>query len=124
MWNLGRPDPLCGALEPEALRGTWNLLRVEPSCGTREFGARFPAAAPNHPEALLEEPQAFRSLLEKKKRFKQHPRFKKFPHPSHPHALFPSQGRTFCAMELMLQKLVSSIQRITCKKPTWAAAES
>ena len=27
-----------------------------------EPGARFPAAAPNHPEALLEEPQAFQAV--------------------------------------------------------------
>ena len=36
----------------------WNL--VEP-------GSRFRAAAPNHPEALLEEPQAFQAVEEKKK---------------------------------------------------------
>ena len=27
-----------------------------------EPGARFPGAAPNHPEALLEEPQAFQAV--------------------------------------------------------------
>ena len=31
-----------------------------------EPGARFPAAAPNHPEALLEEPQAFQAVGGKK----------------------------------------------------------
>ena len=30
-----------------------------------EPGARFPAAAPNHPEALLEEPHAFQAVGEK-----------------------------------------------------------
>ena len=30
-----------------------------------EPGARFRAAAPNHPEALLEEPQAFQAVGEK-----------------------------------------------------------
>ena len=30
-----------------------------------ETGARFRAAAPNHPEALLEEPQAFQAVGEK-----------------------------------------------------------
>ena len=34
----------------------WNLA---------EPGARFPAAAPDHPEALLEEPQAFQAVGEK-----------------------------------------------------------
>ena len=34
----------------------WNF--VEP-------GSRFRAAAPNHPEALLEEPQAFQAVGEK-----------------------------------------------------------
>ena len=38
----------------------WNLA---------EPGSRFRAAAPNHPEALLEEPQAFQAVGgEKKKR--------------------------------------------------------
>ena len=52
MWNL---------LEPQ-------LLRMEPVCCMRnlaEPGARFRAAAPNHPEALLEEPQAFQAVGEK-----------------------------------------------------------
>ena len=52
MWSL---------VEPE-------LLRMEPLCGTSrnlaEPGARFRAAAPNHPEALLEEPQAFQAVGE------------------------------------------------------------
>ena len=30
-----------------------------------EPGSRFQAAAPNHPEALLEEPQAFQAVGEK-----------------------------------------------------------
>ena len=42
MWNL---------VEPE-------LLRMEPLCG------RFRAAAPNHPEGLLEEPQALQAVVE------------------------------------------------------------
>ena len=53
MWNLVEPQ----------------LLRVEPVRGTSrnlpEPGARFRAAAPNHPEALLEEPQAFQAVGEK-----------------------------------------------------------
>ena len=53
MWNLVEPQ----------------LLRVEPVCGTSrnlpEPGARFRAAAPNHPETLLEEPQAFQAVGEK-----------------------------------------------------------
>ena len=36
-----------------------------------EPGSRFRAAAPNHPEALLEEPQAFKLLGEKKRKFTQ-----------------------------------------------------
>ena len=55
MWNL---------VEPE-------LFRMEPLCGTSrnlaEPGARFRAAAPNHPGALLEEPQAFQAVGEKSK---------------------------------------------------------
>ena len=59
MWNLVEPQ----------------LLTVEP-CGTPTFkngtcmrnlaepGARFRAAAPNHPEALLEEPQTFQAVGE------------------------------------------------------------
>ena len=68
MWNLWKPEPLCGPGEP---------LKLEPVCGTlgnlnfSEWnlyaGARFPAAAPNHPEALLEEPQAFRAAAGKKR---------------------------------------------------------
>ena len=52
------------------------LLTVEPVCGTWTFkngtmrnlaepGPRFWAAAPNHPKALLEEPQAFQAVGEK-----------------------------------------------------------
>ena len=48
-------------MEPE-------LLRMEPVCGTSrnlaEPGSRFRAAAPKHPEALLEEPQAFQAVGE------------------------------------------------------------
>ena len=56
-------EPLCGTLKkPE-------LLRMEPLGGTlwnlAEPGARFRAAAPNHPGALLEEPQAFQAVGEK-----------------------------------------------------------
>ena len=47
----------------------WSLVEPEPSCGTLMWNrgepcARFPAAAPNHPEALLEEPQAFQAVRE------------------------------------------------------------
>ena len=53
MWDL---------VEPE-------LLRMEPVCGTSRnlasSGPRFRAAAPNHPEALLEEPQAFQAVGKK-----------------------------------------------------------
>ena len=53
MWNLVEPQ----------------LLRMEPVCGTSwnlaEPGLRFRAAAPKHPEALLEEPQAFQAAGEK-----------------------------------------------------------
>ena len=57
-WGL---EPLCHVLEPFNKSGTfmWNL---------GEPGARFPAAPRNHPEALLEEPQAFQAVGEKKKR--------------------------------------------------------
>ena len=48
MWNLGEPE----------------LLRVEPVCPWEPAPARFRAAAPNHPEALLEEPQAFQAVGE------------------------------------------------------------
>ena len=42
----------------------------------REPGARFPAAAPNDPEALLEEPQAFQAVGENKPTWKpQQPRW-------------------------------------------------
>ena len=64
LWHLN-VEPLCGPL--------WNVnfsewdLYVEPG-GTSTFnsgGARFRAAAPNHPEALLEEPQTFQAVGEK-----------------------------------------------------------
>ena len=65
IWNLGKPEPLCGTRE---------LLRVEPVCGTLGnlhlygnlvpgFG-RLPQTTPKHPEALLEEPQAFQAVGE------------------------------------------------------------
>ena len=68
MWNLVEPELLrtfmWDLVEPE-------LLKMEPLCGTSrnlaEPGARFQAAAPNHPEALLEEPQAFQAVGEKLK---------------------------------------------------------
>ena len=69
--NLEKPEPIYCA-EP------LNLLSVETFCGTVEPfcggifepfcgtpakpGARFPAAATNHPEASLEEPQAFQAV--------------------------------------------------------------
>ena len=56
MWNLGKPEPLCGtgellSVEPLFMSGTfmWNLGKP---------GARFQAAAPNHPK----EPQTFKLL--------------------------------------------------------------
>ena len=53
----GFKTPTAG-VEPE-------LLRMEPVCGTSP-GARFrAAAAPNHPEALLEKPQVFQAVGEK-----------------------------------------------------------
>ena len=67
MWNLVEPEllrmePLCGTL--------WNLNFLEWNRGTfmqnpAEPGARFRAAAPNHPGALLEEPQAYQAVGEK-----------------------------------------------------------
>ena len=88
-WNLVEPqllimEPLLGTLwnlnflRMEPLFGTlWNLNFEENLCGTSTFksgpcmrnlpepGARFRAAAPNHPEALLEEPQAFQAVGQK-----------------------------------------------------------
>ena len=75
MWNL---------VEPQLLRVEPQLLTVEPLCGTlwnlnwtfnsgtfmwnlAEPGPRFSAAAPNHPEALLEEPQTFQAVGEQEK---------------------------------------------------------
>ena len=61
MWNLGQPEPLCGALW--SLNLMWNLEPFESGTWNREEpGARFPAAAPNHPKALLEEPKLFKLL--------------------------------------------------------------
>ena len=48
MWNVGKP---------ELLIGTFRRNLGEP-------GSRFRVAAPNHPEALLEEPQAFQAVGE------------------------------------------------------------
>ena len=46
MWNLSEPE----------------LLRMEPSLrNLSEPGARFPAAAPNHPETLVAKPLSFPS---------------------------------------------------------------
>ena len=49
-WNLEEPEFSKGTFMWNL--GTWTFLRVEPG----EPGARWRAAAPNHPEALLEEP--------------------------------------------------------------------
>ena len=79
MWNLAEPEllpiePLCGTSTFTNGTFMWNLselelLRMEPLCETArnlaEPGARFRAAAPNHHEALLEEPQAFQAVGEK-----------------------------------------------------------
>ena len=72
--ELLRVEPFVRTLgEPEPLRVRtfiWNLQDPEQS-GTfimwnlEEPGARFRAAAPNHPEALLEEPQAFQAVGQK-----------------------------------------------------------
>ena len=51
MWNLGDPKSL------KVRTFMWNL---------REPGARFRAAATIHPKALLEEPQAFQVVGEKR----------------------------------------------------------
>ena len=60
MWNLVEPQ-LWNLVEPQ-------FLRMEPVCVTlrnlAEPGPRFRAAAQNHPEALLEEPQAFQAVGE------------------------------------------------------------
>ena len=67
MWNFGEPE-LCGealtlwTLEPLNL-GEPELLRMERNFA--EPGPRSRAAAPNHPETLLEEPQAFQAVGEK-----------------------------------------------------------
>ena len=68
LWNLVEPqllrmEPLCGNLvEPCGTStfksGTFLLNLAEP-------GPRIRAAARNHPEALLEEPQPFRLLGKK-----------------------------------------------------------
>ena len=80
LWNLGicKSETLfatLGNLNPGCFQ-EWNLY-VEP-WGTWTFksgtcmwnlvapGSRFRASAPNHPEALLEEPQAFQAVGEKR----------------------------------------------------------
>ena len=59
-WNLGNLN-----LETERLWNLkpWTFLSVEPLCGI--VGNLVPAAAPNHPEALLARPQALQATEEK-----------------------------------------------------------
>ena len=78
MSHLGEPElskvePLCGTLGNPNFKsgimrnlGEPEFLRVEPLRNLGEPGSRFRAAAPNHPEALLEEPQAFQAVGGKK----------------------------------------------------------
>ena len=47
------------------MNGTFTSEPVPFLRNLSEPGARFRAAAPNHPEALLEEPQAFQAVREK-----------------------------------------------------------
>ena len=47
------------------MNGTFTSEPVPFLRNLSEPGARFRAAAPNHPEALLEEPQAFQAVGEK-----------------------------------------------------------
>ena len=56
MWNQGKLNLYVELRTFKSGTFMWNL---------GEPGARFPAAAPNHPEALLEEPQAFQAVGEK-----------------------------------------------------------
>ena len=51
------------------MNGTFTSEPVPFLRNLSEPGARFRAAAPNHPEALLEEPQAFQAVGEKVDRF-------------------------------------------------------
>ena len=64
-------EPLCGTLGTLDLyvEPLWNLepFQIETFMwNLAEPGSRFPAAAPNHPKALLEEPQAFQAAGENK----------------------------------------------------------
>ena len=68
MWNFGNlnhsVEPFSGTLELYL----WNLGTFKSGTFVRNFaepGSRFRAAAPNHPEALLKEPQAFQAVGEK-----------------------------------------------------------
>ena len=78
--NLERSlEPLkCGTFgepEPEPVCATsWNLKPFK--CGT--FVARFPAAAPNHPEALLARPQALQAVRGKNKAISEWPTSRSF----------------------------------------------
>ena len=54
MWDLWEPASLF-----------MRTFKSGPLCGTLKPGARFRAAAPNHPETLLEEPLAFQAVGEK-----------------------------------------------------------
>ena len=73
MRKLLRVESPCGTLETLNLyvEPLWNRKLLETfHCGTSmwnlgEPGARLWAAAPNHPETLLEEPQAFQAVGEK-----------------------------------------------------------
>ena len=64
-------EPLSFSVEPSSKGFEPLYLYSEPLSGTLcclepgEPGARFPAAAPSHPEAWLEEPQALQAVGEK-----------------------------------------------------------
>ena len=68
MWNLGNlgePElyvEALWALEPLNL-GEPELLRLEHLCGA--LGFQVSGGCPNHPETLLEKPQAFQAVGEK-----------------------------------------------------------
>ena len=73
MWNLGKPEWNIHVEPwgPWTFKGAifmWNLGKLNLYVELGEPGSRFWAAAPNHPEALLEEPQAFRASCWGKKR--------------------------------------------------------
>ena len=69
MWNLD-PKPSRGtSMRTSLCEAFVRNLHNKPFCKTfmwklGEAGVRFRAAAPNHPEALLEEPQAFQVVGE------------------------------------------------------------